>query len=134
MASALGSDGQGAAPCVAADAITAELDPGDTDVALIPPALVTPRVKVVPLEGADLFGQAKAREIPYPLTIVPPATWPAEWSVFAANDVRIVVTTGVNCPDRGVAIQTVLKGKGWDWLAEAGTARIAGTHFDTRYD
>ncbi|MGH2406528.1 MAG: CapA family protein [Candidatus Limnocylindrales bacterium] len=134
VAHALGSTGQGAAPCVAADAITARLGPGDVDVALIPPALVTPRVKVVPLESADLFGPATARTLPYPLTIKPPATWPAAWADFAANDVRVVVTTGVNCPDTSVAYQTITKGRGWAWLGEAGTARIAGTHFDTRFD
>jgi poly-gamma-glutamate synthesis protein (capsule biosynthesis protein) len=133
VALALETTGQGAAPCVAADQITALLDPGSTELALMPPALVTPRVKVIPLESADLFGQASARQKAYPLTIVPPVIWPAAWSSFAAQDVRVVVTTGVTCPDRGVSLQTIVKGRGWAWLAEAGTARIAGTHIDTRF-
>jgi hypothetical protein len=133
VAAALGSDGHGAAPCVKADAVTAALDPGSTDLALIPPALVTPRVKVVPLESADLFGTAKARQKPYPLVIDVPTDWPAAWTTFPAADVRVVLTTGCTCPDRGVAYQTITKGKGWDWLAEAGTARITGTHIDARF-
>jgi poly-gamma-glutamate capsule biosynthesis protein CapA/YwtB (metallophosphatase superfamily) len=134
VAQALGSDGSGAAPCVAADEITAALDPGSDDLALIPPALVTPRVKVIPLGSADLFGQAGARAKDYPLEVATPGDWPPAWTAWIPEDVRVVVTTGVNCPDRGVSYQTIVKGKGWDWLAEGGTARIAGTHFDTRYD
>ena len=30
-----------------------------------------------------------------------PAAWPAAWSRLEPEDVRVVVTTGVNCPDRG---------------------------------
>jgi len=134
IAAALETTLQGAAPCVAADGITAALDPGRGDLALLPPALVTPRVKVVPLESADLFGQASARAKPYPLTILAPAAWPAAWSAWDAADVRVVVTTGVTCPDRGVALQTILNKKGWDWLATAGTARITGTHVDHRFN
>jgi poly-gamma-glutamate capsule biosynthesis protein CapA/YwtB (metallophosphatase superfamily) len=134
VAGALGSDGSGAAPCVAVDQITAALDPGSTDLALIPPALVTPRVKVIPLESADLFGQASARAKDYPLAIAAPGDWSPAWTIWIPANVRVVVTTGVNCPDRGVSYQTVVQGKGWDWLAEGGTARIAGTHFNSRYD
>jgi poly-gamma-glutamate synthesis protein (capsule biosynthesis protein) len=133
VALALGATGTGAAPCVAADRITAFLDPGSTDLALIPPALVTPRVKVIPLESADLFGQVSARQKAYPLTIALPAIWPPAWSAWDGGDVRVVVTTGVTCPDRGVSLQTIVKGRGWGWLAEAGTARVTGTHIDRRF-
>ncbi|MFI5254401.1 MAG: CapA family protein, partial [Candidatus Limnocylindrales bacterium] len=133
VAAALGVSGLGTTPCVAADQITAALAPGDTDLALLPPALVTPRVKVIPLGSADLFGTASARTKTYPLTIDAPTSWPAEWTTFAGGDVRVVLTTGCTCPDRGVAQQTILFKKGWDWLAVAGTARITGTHIDPRY-
>jgi poly-gamma-glutamate synthesis protein (capsule biosynthesis protein) len=43
------------------------------------------------------------------------------------------VTTGVNCPDRGVSHETVVLGKGWSWLLQGGTTRYTGTHWDTRY-
>jgi hypothetical protein len=45
----------------------------------------------------------------------------AAWNAWTASDVRVVVTTGVNCPDRGVSHQTVVLKKGWDWLLQAGT-------------
>jgi poly-gamma-glutamate synthesis protein (capsule biosynthesis protein) len=45
----------------------------------------------------------------------------------------VVVTTGVNCPDRGVSHETVVLGRGWDWLLQGGTARYTGSHWDSRY-
>jgi poly-gamma-glutamate capsule biosynthesis protein CapA/YwtB (metallophosphatase superfamily) len=118
---------------VPADQVTAGLGPGSSRLALIPPALVTPRVKVVALEGADLFGEKPARSLPYPLVVATPAMWPAAWSRWKGTDVRVIVTTGVNCPDRGVSHQTVVLGRGWDWLAAGGTARYTGTHWDARF-
>ncbi len=130
LAAALGAPGRTATPCVPADQVTARLGPTSTLLALLPPALVTPRVKVVPLEGADLFGEKPARSVPYPLVIATPAAWPTAWSAWRGTDVRVIVTTGVNCPDRGVSHQTVVQGKGWDWLLKGGTARYTGTHWD----
>jgi poly-gamma-glutamate capsule biosynthesis protein CapA/YwtB (metallophosphatase superfamily) len=132
-ARALGASGETAPACVPADQVTARLDPASTQLALIPPALVTPRVKVIPLEGADLFGEKPARSAAYPLVVATPAAWPAAWTAWSGNDVRVVVTTGVNCPDRGVSHQTVVLGRGWDWLLKGGTARYTGTHWDSRY-
>ena len=133
VAEALGEVGAHGAACVAADEVTARLGPSSTLLALIPPALVTPRVKVVPLEGADLFGEKPAREARYPLVVAVPPAWPAAWTAWDGSDVRVVVTTGVNCPDRGVSHETVVLGKGWSWLLQGGTARYTGTHWDTRY-
>ncbi len=130
LAKALGTPGRTAVACVPADQVTARLGPTSTLLALLPPALVTPRVKVVPLEGADLFGEKPARSVAYPLVIATPAAWPAAWSAWRGTDVRVIVTTGVNCPDRGVSHQTVVLGKGWDWLLKGGTARYTGTHWD----
>ena len=45
---------------------------------------------------------------------------------------RVILTTGVNCADRGVSRQTNTFRKGWPWLLNAGTARYTGTHFDGR--
>jgi poly-gamma-glutamate synthesis protein (capsule biosynthesis protein) len=129
IAKALGTTTQGAAACVAADRITAFLDPATTTLALLPPALVTPRVKVVPLGGADLVGEKPARGRAYPLSIATPTGWPAAWSQWSSGDVRVVVVTGVTCPDRGVSHQTVVLKKGWNWLLAAGTARYTGTHW-----
>lgn len=129
VAKALGTSTKGAATCIAADRITASLDPSSAKLALLPPSLVTPRVKVVPLGGADLFGEKPARSVAYPLSIAPPASWPAAWSQWSSKDVRVVVVTGVTCPDRGVSYQTVVLKKGWNWLLQAGTARYTGRHW-----
>jgi poly-gamma-glutamate capsule biosynthesis protein CapA/YwtB (metallophosphatase superfamily) len=133
VARALGASAPGAAPCVPADRITARLDPANPQLALVPPALVTPRVRVIPLEGVDLFGERPARSMAYPLSVPAPATWPAAWSEWNSSDVQVVVTTGVNCPDRGVSHQTVILGRGWGWLLRGGTARYTGTHWDARF-
>ena len=133
IAAALGTSGSAGAQCVPADQVTAALGPGTTQLALIPPALVTPRVKAVALEGADLFGEKPARTTPYPLVIATPPAWPAAWSRWNGSDVRVIVTTGVNCPDRGVSHQTNILGRGWDWLAAGGTARYTGTHWDPAF-
>ena len=133
IAAALGMSGGAAAACVPADQVTAALGPGKTQLALVPPGLVTPRVKAVALDGADLFGEKPARNVPYPLVIATPAAWPATWSRWNGSDVRVIVTTGVNCPDRGVSHQTNVLGRGWDWLAAGGTARYTGTHWDPRF-
>jgi poly-gamma-glutamate capsule biosynthesis protein CapA/YwtB (metallophosphatase superfamily) len=130
LAAALGTIARSATPCVPADQVTARLGPASALLALLPPALVTPRVKVVPVEGADLFGEKPARSGTYPLVIATPAAWPAAWSAWSGKDVRVIVTTGVNCPDRGVSHQTVVLGKGWDWLLKGGNARYTGTHWD----
>ena len=130
---ALGVPAVAPGPCVPADQITAKLAPTAAGLALIPPALVTPRVKVVALEGADLFGERPARAAAYPLVIPTPTGWPAAWTDWQAGDVRVIVTTGVNCPDRGVSHQTVILGRGWDWLLRGGTARYTGTHWDPAF-
>jgi poly-gamma-glutamate synthesis protein (capsule biosynthesis protein) len=133
VAVALGVPNAAPSACVRADQVTAQLDPASTDLALVPPALVTPRVKVIPIGSADLFGEKPARSATYPLVIPVPAAWPVAWTAWNGTDVRVVVTTGVNCPDRGVSHQTVVLGRGWDWLLQGGTARYTGTHWDSRY-
>jgi poly-gamma-glutamate capsule biosynthesis protein CapA/YwtB (metallophosphatase superfamily) len=132
-ARALGTTATAAATCVQADQITGRLDPASAQLALIPPALVTPRVKVVAVEGADLFGEKPARSAAYPLVVPTPGAWPTAWSRWNGADVRVIVTTGVNCPDRGVSHQTVVLHKGWDWLFKGGTARYTGTHWDPAF-
>ena len=122
-----------AIPCIPADLIPARLDPSSTLLGLLPPGLVTPRVKVVPIGGADLFGEQPARSVPYPLTIPVPDRWPAAWTAYDSTNVRVIITTGVNCPDRGVSRQTNVFGRGWDWLLTAGTAGYVGRAWDRRY-
>ena len=131
VAAALATTTSGWAACMAAGRIAASLPRASTKLGLLPPGLVGPGVKVVPLGGSDLFGEGPARSIAYPLVIPSPA-WSPTWTGYDATDVRIVLTTGVNCADRGVSRQTNTLKKGWPWLLNAGTARYTGTHFDNR--
>ena len=119
--------------CIPADAIPARLPASSTAVALLPPGLVTPALRVVPIGVADLFGETPARTAAYPLSIPPPAGWPAAWTAYDPSNVRVVLTTGVNCPDRGVSYQTNVLKKGWDWLLEAGTAKYTGRYWDPAF-
>ena len=130
-----GSGGAGGAPpgCLAADAMPTHLPASSKALALLPPGLVTAALRVVPIGNADLFGETPARTTPYPLAIPAPAGWPTAWTAYDPNAVRVVLTTGVNCPDRGVSYQTNVLGKGWDWLLQAGTARYTGRHWDERF-
>ena len=125
--------GQASVPCVVADAIPARLPAPAASIALLPPGLVTPAVRVVPIGSADLFGETPARTAPYPLAIPVPLGWPASWTAYDAGNVRVVLTTGVNCPDRGVSYQTNVLKLGWDWLLQAGTARYTGRHWDPAF-
>ncbi|MGZ6272475.1 MAG: hypothetical protein ACXWPJ_10465, partial [Candidatus Limnocylindrales bacterium] len=54
--------------CVAADALTPRVRARDGTLALLPPGLVTPSVKVLQVGDADLFGAASHRSLPYPLS------------------------------------------------------------------
>jgi ATPase subunit of ABC transporter with duplicated ATPase domains len=49
-------------------------------VGLLPPGLVGPGVKVVPLAGADLFGEGPQRSKTYPLIIPTPSGWTTAWA------------------------------------------------------
>ena len=51
-----------------AAAIPAHLVANPTDLALIPAGLVVPTIKALPVDGADLFGNAEARAAPWPFT------------------------------------------------------------------
>jgi poly-gamma-glutamate capsule biosynthesis protein CapA/YwtB (metallophosphatase superfamily) len=105
--------------------------------ALLPAGLVDPRVKVLTVDGADLFGNTVVRARTYPVegssdALPPELAGPA--TVYAADDVRTIVSTGDTCPDRSVSLWAVVKGKGWDWTLQGGTARYTGTYMDRRYD
>ncbi len=119
--------------CVDATKITAAVRARKPRLGLLPAALVTPRVKVLRIGDADLFGSPSIRARPYPLVATVDAP-PAGWVAFDVADVRTLISTGDTCPDRGVSHQTNTLKKGWDWTLAGGTATYTGTHMDRRFD
>lgn len=106
-------------PCTAPDQIGAALD-GGPGLALLPAGLVDARVKVLPVDGADLFGSAEARTAAYPIT--GSGELAAEWTAYDPDEIRTLVSVGESCPDRGVAYQAITLGKGWEYVFGGGTA------------
>jgi poly-gamma-glutamate synthesis protein (capsule biosynthesis protein) len=100
-------------------------------IGLLPPGLVSPSVKVLPIGKADLFGSPTHRALAYPL-MAQTAT-AAAWTAYDAGDVRTLISTGDTCPDRGVSMMAVSKRKGWNWVLAGGTVHYAGFHMDTQY-
>jgi poly-gamma-glutamate capsule biosynthesis protein CapA/YwtB (metallophosphatase superfamily) len=114
--------------CLAADQITAQLatkaDSKSGALALLPPGLVTPSVKVLAVGGADLFGGPKKRALPYPLSAS--GALPDSSISYDSNAVTTLISTGDTCPDRGVSYMAVTKKKTWEWILNGGTARYRG--------
>jgi poly-gamma-glutamate capsule biosynthesis protein CapA/YwtB (metallophosphatase superfamily) len=118
------------AVCVPADAIPAALAKIPTTIALLPPGLVSPTTKVLPiggdgpygLGGADLFGSAESRSKPYPI-VGQSSTLDPTWAAYDASKVWTLVSLGDTCPDRGVAYAAITQGLGWPWVLDGGTAK-----------
>lgn len=122
--------------CAPADQIAAAVQKSPKRVALLPPGLVEPATKVLPIAGdgpfglfgPDLFGGPAARALAYPITgsaTGDPALDPA-WVQYDAGQVWNLNETGSLCADRGGAKQAVTLGKGWDWVFGGGTAKYRG--------
>jgi hypothetical protein len=124
------------AACVAAEDVAALLAAEPARVALLPPGLVEPATKVVRIAGdgpfglfgPDLFGDAQARAMDYPISgsAMPddPALEPA-WLEYSSSEIWTLTNLGSLCADRGAAYQTVELGKGWEWAFDGGTAVYA---------
>jgi hypothetical protein len=78
--------------------------------------------------GPDLFGDAEARGLDYPVL---GSTKPGEpaleaaWTAYDASKIWTMTNIGSLCADRGAATQAVARGRGWDWVFNGGTARYA---------
>lgn len=115
----------GAIPrCLPQAEIGAFVAANPAELALLPWSLVTPLVKVLPVDGADLFGSAEARAKPYPFTATVEAA--AGWEPYDAERIRTMISPGNSCPDRGPAYAAITLGRGWDWVLGGGTAVYAG--------
>jgi hypothetical protein len=111
----------GGTTCLPAAEIAARMVAIPKSLALLPPGLVTPSVKVLPIGTADLFGSPKHRAEAYPLNAI--TATPAAWTAYEVADIRTLISTGDTCPDRGVSFQAVTSGKGWDWTLSGGTVK-----------
>ena len=100
-------------------------------IGLLPPGLVSPSVKVLPIGQADLFGAPTHRALAYPL--MAQTSTVADWTAYDVNNVRTLISTGDTCPDRGVSLMAVTNRKGWDWTLAGGNARYTGIHMNTQY-
>jgi poly-gamma-glutamate capsule biosynthesis protein CapA/YwtB (metallophosphatase superfamily) len=122
----LGRTVVGGGDCFQAADIAAQLNAAPPDrplLALLPPSLVTPDVKVLPVDGADLFGGSAARERAYPVIGRAIGAEP-----YDANQVRTLMSLGDSCPDRGVAFAAITQGRGWDWVFGGGTAEYTAVY------
>jgi poly-gamma-glutamate capsule biosynthesis protein CapA/YwtB (metallophosphatase superfamily) len=128
------------ATCLPAGKIAAAIQADQSRVALLPPGLVEPATKILPIDGtgpfglfgADIFGDPAARALPYPITArVTDQTLPLDWVTYDPTDVWTISSVGGSCPDRGAAYQAITLHKGWDWVFNGGTARYKGPpHLD----
>lgn len=124
------------AACVAADKIVGALTADQALIALLPPGLVEPATKVLPIAGdgpyglfgADLFGDPESRALPYPVKgrVSDGASIDAAWTAYDATQVWTMNETGSLCADRAAAHQAVTLRKGWDWVFDGGTAKYKG--------
>ena len=115
--------------CLGADEIVDHLMDNPEDLALLPAGLVVPTIKVVPVDGADLFGNAEARGLPYPFSVTVfggDADWPG-W-FFDPTEIRTLMSLGDSCPDRGVAHAAITLGRGWEWVFGGGTAEYTAVY------
>ncbi|MEP7082803.1 MAG: CapA family protein [Chloroflexota bacterium] len=112
--------------CQPAEEIVAHLQRNPGDLALLPAGLVDPTVKVLPVDGADLFGGPDARAAEYPLVFSVQAP-PDEW-LHDPTEIRTLMSLGDSCPDRGVAHAAITNGLGWDWVFGGGTAEYVAVY------
>ena len=103
--------------------VRAGTQPDAAKLMLLPSSLVTPDVKVLPVDGADLFGGPEARGRPYPIMGRALGVDP-----YDASDIRTLMSLGDSCPDRGVAHAAITLGRGWDWVFNGGTAEYTAVY------
>lgn len=114
--------------CLMADEVVDHLATNPADLAFLPAGLVVPTLKVLPVDGADIFGDADARSAPYPFVVDIQLTDElAEWPI-ERDEIRTLISLGDSCPDRGVALAAITEGRGWDWVFGGGTAEYTAVY------
>jgi poly-gamma-glutamate capsule biosynthesis protein CapA/YwtB (metallophosphatase superfamily) len=114
--------------CLDATEVVDHLLANPTDLAFLPAGLVVPTVKVLPVDGADLFGNADARASEYPFSVkMQLEAGFADWALDG-EDVRTLMSLGDSCPDRGVAHAAITLGRGWEWVFGGGTAEYTAVY------
>jgi poly-gamma-glutamate capsule biosynthesis protein CapA/YwtB (metallophosphatase superfamily) len=103
--------------CSTAAEIVERLGRRPQRLALLAPSQVTPLVKVLPVDGADLFGGPAARAADYPIN-----GRAIDVEAHDPGEIRTLMSLGDSCPDRGVAFAAITQGRGWDWVFGGGTA------------
>jgi hypothetical protein len=109
--------------CAAASEIVERLTSEVTVIALLPPAFVVPEVKVLPVDGADLFGGPEIRALEYPIS-----GRAVDVEPYDADEIRTLISLGDSCPDRGVAHAAITLGRGWGWVFGGGTAEYTAVY------
>ncbi|MCV0402776.1 MAG: CapA family protein [Chloroflexi bacterium] len=109
--------------CVEMPVLLERLAESPDQLALLPPSAVVPTVKVLPVDGADLFGDADARALPYLIQGRAVGVEPHD-----PTEIRTLMSLGDSCPDRGVAFAAITQGRGWDWVFGGGTAEYIAVY------
>jgi poly-gamma-glutamate capsule biosynthesis protein CapA/YwtB (metallophosphatase superfamily) len=114
--------------CLEAGEVVDHLLANPTDLAWLPAGLVVPTIKILPVDGADVFGNTEARSGAYPYSVSVPLTGEFEAWGFDPGEVRTLMSLGDSCPDRGVAFAAITQGLGWDWVFGGGTAEYTAVY------
>jgi hypothetical protein len=114
---------EGDGECVPLEDVVDRVQAEPTRIALLPPSHVVPQVKVLPVDGADLFGGPSARALDYPVTGRGDALQPHD-----PDEIRTLISLGDSCPDRGVAHAAITLGRGWEWVFGGGTAEYVAVY------
>jgi hypothetical protein len=109
------------------EAIRAAVNADAETIGLLPAGDVTSDVRALALDGVDLFGNDRLRDVAeWPLLIPgapgpdPPSFDPSTtWTLVAGGDVML---------DRSIYQRTVRQGKGADYVWDGGSAEITGWH------
>ena len=96
--------------CLPAADIAAHVRANPTGLAFLPWSLVRAEIKVLPVDGADLFGSADARSMPYPYSAT--ASADLGWEPYDVSRIRTMISPGNMCHDRGPAHAALVLGRG----------------------